>query len=150
MTRFEEKQEFKFVTVLTFYLVMWSLKLNYKDLISCQGFFLLFIVFSETTCYFHEKKEYHFIQFIFFLLLLSKFDEFWHLLIYVRHFFTCISCERTDTCTQLSVHVLFIKIRSVQIACLFKYNRNRLLVLSRAWFETFRHLHRNLANVNAL
>ena len=31
----KKKQELKFVTVLTFYLVMWSLKLNYKDLIGC-------------------------------------------------------------------------------------------------------------------
>ena len=53
----KKKQELKFVTVLTFYLVMWSLKLNYKDLIGCWGFFSLFIVFSETTCYFHEKKN---------------------------------------------------------------------------------------------
>ena len=53
----KKKQELKFVTVLTFYLVMWSLKLNYKDLIGCLGFFSLFIVFSETTCYFHTKKN---------------------------------------------------------------------------------------------
>ena len=31
----KKKQELKFVTVLAFYLVMWSLKLNYKDPIGC-------------------------------------------------------------------------------------------------------------------
>ena len=31
----KKKQGLKFVTVLTFYLVMWSLKLNNKDLIGC-------------------------------------------------------------------------------------------------------------------
>ena len=53
------------------------MKLNYKDLIGCLGFFSLFIVFSETTCYFHEKRvSYYLIRFFsfYFFQNLKNFD----------------------------------------------------------------------------